>query len=229
VSTPGLKAPVQKRSQASLERLLTAGAKLLETRGYAGFTIPEVSRRAKVSPGLIYGRFDSKAALFHSIHDRELERIGAETDVFVDVARWEGLGLAGLIDGVIAEAATLFERHAALLNVFLARGAVDPVVRERGAVFIGDLNTKMKALLLSRRDEISRPDPERAATMCCQVMISAFVRRSHLVELRESLAFGLPWDEMVTELAAVCRAYLVGPAAPRRPRERVRSSSARAR
>jgi AcrR family transcriptional regulator len=210
VSAPGLKAPVQKRSQASLERLLTAGTELLEERGYAGFTIPEVSRKAKVSPGLIYGRFESKDALFHSIHDRELDRISTETDVFVDPSRWKNLDLGELIDGVIAETAALFDRHAALLNIFLARGALDPVVRERGAIFIGGINEQMKALLLTRRDEISRPDPDRATTMCCQIMISAFVRRSHLVELRESLAFGLPWDEMVTELAAVCRAYLVG-------------------
>jgi AcrR family transcriptional regulator len=213
VSAPGLKAPVQKRSQASLERLLSAGAKLLESHGYAGFTIPEVSRLAKVSPGLIYGRFENKAALFHSIHDRELERITAETDVFVDPTRWSDLDLAAVIDGVTEEAAALFARHTPLLNVFLARGAVDPVVRERGAMFISDINAKMRELLLSRRDEILRPDPDRAATMCCQIMISAFVRRSHLVELRDSLAFGLPWDEMVVELSAVCRAYLVGPGA----------------
>ena len=58
----GLRPPQQRRSRESLERILRAGADVLADRGYDGFTIGEVSRKAKVSVGSVYGRFESKDA-----------------------------------------------------------------------------------------------------------------------------------------------------------------------
>ena len=51
-----LRPPLQNRSRESLERVLIAGKKLLEEKGWEGFTVQEVSRRAKVSIGSIYAR-----------------------------------------------------------------------------------------------------------------------------------------------------------------------------
>lgn len=210
VNDLGLKEPVQKRSQASLNRLLNAGAKLLEERGYIDFTIPELSRRARVSPGLIYGRFESKDALFYAIHDRELRRVHEEFGTITDPAHWEGCSLGQLLDGLVPEAADFIERHAPLFDVFLARGAVDEVVQTRGAEFMGELNVELRDLLLTRRDEIGNPDPDRAATMACQLILSAFVRRSHVISAPSGApTVGLPWREMIEELPAVCRAYLL--------------------
>jgi len=48
-SDPGIRPPQQRRSRESLERVLKAGELVLEQKGYEGFTIAEVSRRAKVS------------------------------------------------------------------------------------------------------------------------------------------------------------------------------------
>jgi AcrR family transcriptional regulator len=208
VTPAGLKEPVQKRSQASLNRLLKAGAKLLAEHGYAGFTIPELSRRAKVSAGLIYGRFENKDALFHAIQDRELDRIGRQFDEITDPARWAGRPLGSLLEELIPEAADFIDSHAPLFNEFLARGAVDDTVLARGAVFISGLNERLRALMLTRRDEISRPDPERAAAMACELVVAAFVRRSRGGAMPPEPSFGLTWDEIVVELPTVCCAYL---------------------
>ena len=210
MNLPGLKEPVQKRSQASLNRLLKAGAKLLAEQGYAGFTIPELSRRAKVSPGLIYGRFENKDAIFHAIQDQQLERVTAAFEEITNPDQWEGRPLAELVEGLIFQTADFIDRNADLFDVFLARGAFDPVVEARSAVFLGDVNARLRALLLARRDEIRRPDPERAANMVGELMLSTFVRRSSAQTLPPEPAFGLAWQEMVAELPAVCQAYLVG-------------------
>src|SRR4051795_8248487 len=70
--------PLQNRSRASLERVLEAGQKLLEEEGWEGFTVQEVSRRAKVSIGSIYARAPSKEALIYAIYDRAVDHIAEE-------------------------------------------------------------------------------------------------------------------------------------------------------
>src|SRR3954447_4925785 len=79
-SDPGVRPPQQRRSRESLERVLTAGERVLADNGYEGFTIGEVSRRAKVSVGSVYGRFDNKEALIHAIHARMMERLTPPQD-----------------------------------------------------------------------------------------------------------------------------------------------------
>jgi AcrR family transcriptional regulator len=62
-SLPALRPPQQRRSRASFERVLEAGARLLEEDGYEAFTLAEVSQRAGVSIGAIYARIDAKETL----------------------------------------------------------------------------------------------------------------------------------------------------------------------
>src|ERR1700758_5344762 len=68
---PLIRLPVQRRSQESLERVLDAGFKVLQERGLDGFTLQEVSQRAGVSIGSIYGRVPGKEALIMAIYERE--------------------------------------------------------------------------------------------------------------------------------------------------------------
>src|SRR3954469_71409 len=70
-----LRPPLQNRSRASLERVLVAGQRLLEEEGWEGFTVQEVSRRAKVSLGSIYARAPSKEALILAVYDRAVGEI----------------------------------------------------------------------------------------------------------------------------------------------------------
>jgi AcrR family transcriptional regulator len=214
VASNGLKAPVQQRSRASLERLLRAGARLLAEEGYDGFKIPELSRRARVSTGLIYGRFENKDALVQAIHERVLMRI-AEEHPLVDRARPpDDAGLAAAIDRVIAETRAIFDQELRLLSIFFARGSVDPVIREQGAAWIERLRHSIVSALLAHRDEIRHPDPERAAQMCCQIIIANLMRRVTVGDQSEGLRGSLTGDDLATELSLVCRLYLASAAAP---------------
>ena len=66
-SSSYIREPKQSRSKASLERLLKSAAELLTEKGYAEFTLQEVSARAQVSIGSIYNRFKSKDDLIRQI------------------------------------------------------------------------------------------------------------------------------------------------------------------
>src|SRR3954451_17242527 len=67
-------APQQKRSQASVERVFAATRALLEEKGFDGVTVQEVSTRAEVSVGAIYGRFQSKENLLRAVQRDWIER-----------------------------------------------------------------------------------------------------------------------------------------------------------
>src|SRR3954447_6228906 len=87
--TEGIRAPRQRRGQDTLDKLLTAGAELLAERGYEGFTLIEVGRRAGVSNGGIYWRIENKDALLHAIHDRFQEQVVENGDMFQNPSRWD--------------------------------------------------------------------------------------------------------------------------------------------
>src|SRR3954470_13495267 len=124
-----LRPPQQRRSRESLERTLAAGTELLEEGGYEAFTINEVARRAKVSVGSLYGRFQSKDGLFHELQARALERVEADQDTLFELP---ALPPEQLVPAAVNAVAEVFRRHAALLRVMMLRGAVDADVLERG-------------------------------------------------------------------------------------------------
>ena len=75
-------APRQKRSQATLERLLSATIRLLDEHGLEGTVIPRIAELAGVAPASVYRRFANKdalmrAALLHVLESsREANRLG---------------------------------------------------------------------------------------------------------------------------------------------------------
>src|SRR5437868_13816777 len=123
--------PQQQRSRESFERVLEAAVELLETEGYPGFTLAEVSRHARVSIGSIYARVSSKDDLFYAIHERVMAQIGVENEVFSDLTRWQGLPTRRLVMVAVRELAEPVGAHAEILRVIMHRGAIVEVVADR--------------------------------------------------------------------------------------------------
>jgi AcrR family transcriptional regulator len=70
------KSPVQARSRATVDEILSASAQVFEAQGYAAGTTNRIARRAGVSIGTLYQYFPSKEAIAVAL----LERHIAETD-----------------------------------------------------------------------------------------------------------------------------------------------------
>src|SRR5690348_13601393 len=98
-----IRPPRQRRSRESLARVLDAGAELLKDVGYDGFTLQEVSRRAGVSIGAIYGRAANKDALILAIHEREMERMAAENERLRSTVQRDDLGPRQLVEALVRE------------------------------------------------------------------------------------------------------------------------------
>lgn len=70
------KRPVQRRSLATVDQVLTAAAQVFETFGYAAGTTNRIAERAGVSVGTLYQYFPSKEAVAVALLERHIQ----ETD-----------------------------------------------------------------------------------------------------------------------------------------------------
>src|SRR5580698_3008939 len=65
------KAPTQRRATATVEAILEAAARILETQGLEGYTTNAVAERAGVSIGSLYQYFPNRDALTAALIERE--------------------------------------------------------------------------------------------------------------------------------------------------------------
>lgn len=102
------KAPVrrakQARAKATVEAILTAGARILAAKGWAGFTTNAVAAKAGVSIGSLYEYFPDKRAISDAILDRHLtraEEIAAEELSRLPPGAPLAHAIAALVDGFV--------------------------------------------------------------------------------------------------------------------------------
>ena len=72
------KTPTQPRSERTVEAIVEAAARILETRGLAGFNTNAVAERAGVSVGSLYQYFPNKDSLVAALSARERALLGTE-------------------------------------------------------------------------------------------------------------------------------------------------------
>lgn len=77
--------PRQRRSQAMVERIVTAGREVLLTHGYEGASTNRIAAAAGISPGSLYQYFLGKDAIVAEVVDRWTEEVQARiSHVFTD-------------------------------------------------------------------------------------------------------------------------------------------------
>src|ERR1041385_8852367 len=96
----------QTRSKETAVRLLQAAESVLEKHGVEGASVPEIARRAGVSPASIYRRFVDKDGLLREVFERFFERAIQANDQALEPARWRATTLAesvcALVKGMVA-------------------------------------------------------------------------------------------------------------------------------
>jgi AcrR family transcriptional regulator len=102
-SLVGVSPTRQARSSATLQALLRAGRKALETGSLDAMTIGDIAREANTSVGAFYGRFENKEAFFAAIQQTQISAIWNEMQGLL-----EGLDARNAASAEIVEAIAVF-------------------------------------------------------------------------------------------------------------------------
>lgn len=202
------KQPRQARSQAMVERIVSAGRVVLTTQGYDAFTTNRVAAAAGASPGSIYQYFPDKAAILELV----VERYWAEVSERVSAAladRITGADLAESGDGApmiraVADGLlSALEADPVLLRV-VAEDLPQSANRQRRGDLVRRVRDLLAMFLALRAEATHRPDPALAAWMIVTAMENIATR--WVLD-----APGYDRDVLLDEVVALVGGYLFGP------------------
>lgn len=110
------KVPRQQRSRALVEAMIEGGARVLEARGWAGFTTNAVATTTGVSIGSVYQYFPDKFALARAVHQRHLDECMAAVQSSLAGQRSADAFADSLVQGLVAAHAGHPRLHRVLLD-----------------------------------------------------------------------------------------------------------------
>ena len=165
--------------------------------------------------GLIYRRFENKAALFEAILARENSRISREESETLEALASRNLPIDEFIADAVRAIAAIAHREARLTQVFTERSVAEPELMEH-VKEMRTAPTRFTQFLVERGEELAHEDAERAADMAFWIANSAVERRVHTPMWR----FWEPeaerdWPRFVDDLVRAVQAFLLCPAPAR--------------
>lgn len=205
----GSRAPKQLRSRTSLKRLLETAASMLETDGYADFTLQELSKQARVSIGSIYHLFENKQQLVREVQIRAFDQLERDHAVVINGVRRERLPLHKLVPRAIADYGEFLRNNAGLLRVFMEIAKTDAIVEENGKRYYWQALRDFELLLLDRCEEIRHSDPEHAVRVCFGVTYATLSRFLGLESPPDEVG-GESWEQLLDDLSLMMLFYLLG-------------------
>lgn len=195
------RAPRQARSQRTVDVLLTATARVLVARGWAGTTTNHVAERAGVSVGTLYEYFPGKEALVAALVERHL--VEAEAQLGALAASVMAGGVPTLEALVRAIVAAMIELHVAaprLHRVLFEEVPHPPAVRRRVRA-MEDAHARALAALLPRLV------PLRTPALTARVVVELLEALTHRWVVTADAA-PLPREQMQAELERLVLAYV---------------------
>jgi AcrR family transcriptional regulator len=198
------KSPVQSRSRATVDAILTAAAQVFTAHGYAAGTTSRIAERAGVSIGSLYEYFPNKDALLVAIfeaHIREGETLLEKT---ASELRTAGGSLASTVKRFVAAVVELHTRDPKLHRVLFEETPMPSRVRRMRAES-EERDTAIIASQLKDHPEFARHDAALAARIVVQT-VEALV---HNLIIHDARAADV--ERRVDEIVALIVAYLTTP------------------
>lgn len=211
--------PVQGRSRETLRRILDATERLLGERGFDHISVAEIVAQSKSSVGAFYGRVEGKAALLHCLHERYCDEGRATATAALDVDRWEGYSLGGVLTEYCRFVVNDYRRRVGLRKAFLVAVAQDVVFRDRMRELKAFVSGRFQTFLDDRRSEMTHSDPRLAAEVTYRLVFApldqAVIYGERWLQERSSAAL-----QFTDQLTQACLRYLgvaeLGAPAPER-------------
>ena len=183
------------------------GEKLFAERGYDGASVSDIVSRARCSVGAFYARFKDKESLFLHIHDRQCDLLIQRIDFLCDLFRSENASLEVMVRQSVRQLFLFAGQRRSLTRMFIQRSGTDTVFHARYARAWGEVRARLRPWMLSRRAEITHPDPERAIDFTLQLMHSGWAN-DVLHHQVKSLTGQETGEALIEDLTEACLAYL---------------------
>src|SRR5512132_3307501 len=116
MTSPSFRPPQQHRSQETLDRILDAAERVLDTKSFSEATLLEILERAGVTVGAFYRRFPDKDAVLHLMDERFFAELYVRGDTVLEPTRWVGLPISDIVREFTREAVSLYRERRGLLR-----------------------------------------------------------------------------------------------------------------
>jgi AcrR family transcriptional regulator len=208
--SPSIIAPRQRRSEATLHRLLDAAEILLSERSLEDTSVAEIAARANSSVGSFYARFPTKDDLCVALLERYHQDVARSLGTVTNDRSWDDLDLESRARLVVSEVISFCRRRRGLLRLRLQRRlsttGPDPTVADEPH---HDEHTVagLAQLFESCKPEIRRPDPNAALRFALRLIDSTATASIAIDDVLKS--YGVVDDTaLVDELTVAFIAYL---------------------
>lgn len=212
--TEPLRPPVQDRSRRTLDALVTATERLLETKAFAEISIQEIVAGAACTSGSFYRRFASKEDLLPFLFEKYDQQHSEHLAALAESGAWAAMSLEELIDGFIAETITAYAGRPNLMRELMFFVRRSP---ERVPQAAADRRDRLQAVALDLFLRAAARDGQ-AVSPSAALFAMTVIGNS----VREMVLFGgatlarstrMEDDPLREALAAMVAAYLRSPAA----------------
>ncbi len=199
--------PKQARSQRTLQRLLDAAEALIEERGLAEVSVPDIVDRAGSSVGGFYARFRDKNELLRALEERFFAQQWLRVRRLTEPTRWGDAPLPAIVRACTGELVRVFRAHEALIRAFVARALHDVEFRGEALRFRQEAAQRLTSFLLTRPDRTRHPHPKRAGELGVSIAFATLLSRVVFGEIRAGGEL-LSDAEVAEELARSFLGYL---------------------
>jgi AcrR family transcriptional regulator len=196
----------QSRSKQTEARLLRAAEEILAERGIEGAAIPDIARRARVSPASIYRRFTDKDGLLREVFERFFDRSIKANEAALDPNKWRFTKLKDSVRALVTGMVCGYGQNRGLLRAVITYGERHPsaAFRRRTAELRQRSVASIARILLLHVREIKHPHPEKAVQFGMQLIALALKEQILPVRKDETLSD----KELATELSRLLLGYL---------------------
>ena len=199
--------PKQARSERTLHRLLDAAESLIEERGAADVSVPEIVRRARSSVGGFYARFRDKNELLRALEERFFAEQRARVDRLTRPDAWPGATLGQIVRGCMRELVEVFRERRDLIRAFVGRAVADVEFRGAAIAFEREVAERVGAMLLAMPDAVRHPRPQQAVSIGIAIVFGSMIATVLFGDVRHDFA-RLSDDEVAEELSRNFLGYL---------------------
>jgi AcrR family transcriptional regulator len=198
----------QERSRETASRLLEAAEGVLEKRGLKGASVPEIARRAGVSPASIYRRFVDKDGLLREVFERFFERAIKVNDEALEPSRWQGTSLEKSVCALVTGMVAAYSQRPGLLRAVISYSEQHPdaAFRRRALELRERSLAGIEKIVLLHTKEIKHPQPRKAVRLALQLVSLALKER--ISPSKRLSGPALPASELGVELSRMFLGYL---------------------